>query len=294
MDQWYERLPVYAFHETDSYQDKLELLIDPKTLLPGTISLHEVKTTYKESLSQRKNETAIFQTSLYMAFLRRMLDKNTPFDFDPYFRSRGLDPHRAFNPTFASAFSKLQHKFFNPLGSPPRNLQQVVEQWKSYLQSLPTFNIDNRVWVTTIREGRISPVGGFGRAVVSSTASYESREVDALEVAKSVVDLLDGRRQPRGVALGMDNLCIQCPYNHKCPWRPDLHIPHRDVRPLVNPIRDYSVEIPVEKTQLPATLRQPANTGVVGNAILSEGSSGVPSGNPQPKRQVDFCQLSNH
>jgi hypothetical protein len=219
-----------------------------------------------------------------MVFLRRMLDKDKPFNFDAYFRSRGLDPLRAFNPTFASAFSKLQHKLFNPLGSPPRDLQHLAEQWKRYIQSLPTFNIEKRVWVTTIRSGRVSPVGGFARVVISRTESYTSREVEALEVAKSIVDLLDGQRQPRGVSSGMEKLCNDCHYNHKCPWRPDLHIRYRDVRPLVSPIRDYGVKVPVETAQLPATLQWQPNARVVGNATSSEGSSGVPSGSSQPKR----------
>jgi hypothetical protein len=276
MEQWYEILIAYALHETDLAQDKLELLTNPKTPVPVTMRFHEVKSTLHESLTPLKREAAIFQTSLYMVFLRRMLSKDTPFDFDAYFRFRGLNPRQAFDPKFASAFSKLQHKLFNPLGSPPRDLQQLAEQWNRYIQCLPTFKIENRVWITTIRPGRISPVGGFGQNVDLTIESYPSQETEALKVAKSVVDLLDGRRQPRGVDSGKENICINCSYNHKCPWRPDLHAPYRNVRPLVSPIRDYGVKVPVEIARLPAAL--------VGNATSSEGSSSIPSGSPQPNR----------
>lgn len=186
------------------------------------LQLHEVKTT-ETVLQETTIRIAHMQASLYVHFMKRMLDSKPHFDFEAYFTARGLHTSRPFDPKFATAFRNQQFPDMNPSRSIPINLQSLIHQWKGWIQTLPKIEFDEHVYITSLQTGKISSVLGFGAAPKVEVLPRPHNVDFALLTGQKVIDILDGRKEPSGMAEESIAFCMACEYHNKCPWKPDLH-----------------------------------------------------------------------
>lgn len=202
----------------------MQVTTDPKT---GSrkIQIHEIKTLDAEQakLIDEVKLKATLQASLYRYFMQIMFDKNEPFDFQTYFRARGLNWTRPFLPTFSANFAKLQVPGMNPNRQPPIDLRSLVAQWQSYVRQLPPLVFDKYVYITTVQQAHVPNAAGFARLGRTNTECVPAAEFIARQAAEDVLALLDGRRLPEGVPGAPYGLCQLCPFKEKCPWVPKNH-----------------------------------------------------------------------
>jgi hypothetical protein len=175
-----------------------------------------------------------------------MLRREPHFDFEAYFRARGLEPTRAFHPTFAGAFPSHQIPGMNPKGIPPTNLNSLVDQWKIWLNALPEIRIHDNVYVANLQTARISPSPGFGQHPKVCVKSVPHDVGAALRIGQTVIDLLDGNKSPVGLDKKHIRFCLACDFHKRCPWTRELW--NRPVQPL---------RIPIEST-LPEAIKRVA------------------------------------
>jgi hypothetical protein len=188
-----------------------------------TLKVHELKTMITQTLPNHKRHHALIQASMYLLFLKRMLDKGKKFDFRSYFEARGLDPTLSFKPEFSAKFAKLLSGLY-PITRPPKNLRKLGARWASYVESLPPINFDPSIYIISAKLGRVSESLGYGTRTTIKVQALPHDEDMALMEAKIAMSLLDGHKEPSGVPGPLQHLCLQCPFSQRCHWRPDLHL----------------------------------------------------------------------
>ena len=164
-----------------------------------------------------------------------MLRRKPCFDFEAYFKARGLNPNQKFNRKFAEIFPSHQIRDMNPEWLPPANLNALVDQWRVWLNTLPEILFDKNVYITTLKTARISGTRGFGRTP-KVEVKVVPHDIDAaLEIGQTVIDLLDGTKRPIGLDKQYTPFCKACEFHTKCPWTPQLW--RQPIEPLRIPIR---------------------------------------------------------
>jgi hypothetical protein len=164
-----------------------------------------------------------------------MLRREPYFDFEVYFKARGLDPNREFDPKFAEIFPSHQVPGMNSERLPPTNLNTLVDQWRDWLNTLPEILINKDVYITTLKTARVSATRGFGQSPKVYVKAVPHDIDAALQIGQTVIDLLDGRKNPTGLDEQYTPFCKACKFHTKCPWTP--HLWRRPVEPLKIPIR---------------------------------------------------------
>lgn len=167
-------------------------------------------------ISKSSYDKAVLQASLYKYLLQRLLDRNQPFNFEEYFKARGLDPHKQFSKEFAHQLRIRLPKVFSKNDRHPNSLAKLGQYWPLHLKEsdAPSQVAD---FLTILSAKTRTNVAGYRGATVKLTwVPYdESRMLRAAELA---LDLLDGYREPRGLQDEETAKCYGCLFQDRCRW----------------------------------------------------------------------------
>ncbi|CAG7847423.1 SubName: Full=Uncharacterized protein {ECO:0000313/EMBL:CCA68183.1} [Serendipita indica DSM 11827] len=200
-----------------------EIRLDRGTPNP-TVIVNELKTTVKANIGDWSRAGAEMQATLYLYFLRQMMDKSQPFDFDTYFLARGLKPKRPFSSEYAiDLLEKMIPAMRRPTSSidpRPIDLRDLGRRWNHYIQTLPKFTFPDYTLLTVVRLHEISKVPGFGKFGHAETTKTPYSIEKVMNGIKPLIDILDGHKGMHGPPTELRGLCNTCGHKKSCLVRP--------------------------------------------------------------------------
>ncbi|KAG8854040.1 hypothetical protein FRC20_001117 [Serendipita sp. 405] len=216
---------VFGYHFGRAFHGAVDQVQAIRTS-SGSIILRilELKTSTTRGLGRLSMQKAIAQGTLYVFFLRQILDRDMLIDFEKYFRARGLDIDAPFRPEFSSALLKHLHPELVEVAlGKPESLRDLANRWKAYVEQLPPLRFEDHIQIAVQQLARLSGVSGFGLKGGLEVYQLPRNTDGVLDRLQGAVDVLDGHKGIVGIPPKIAHICSTCPYGAICKVRPDKY-----------------------------------------------------------------------